>query len=304
MSHATDLIVISEEEAGLRIDKLLKTRFPEHSRTYFQYLLEEGCVLCNGTLLKKREKPKIGDEIEVCFLLTPEISLEPEDIPLDILFEDEYFLAVNKPSGMVVHPAPGHPSKTFVNALLFHCKELEKQVGDLRPGIVHRLDKDTSGILLAAKTKQAHQNLIALFSERKIEKTYMAICVGKATDAVINQPIGRHPVHRKEMCVRADGKSAISHVRTLMTNNSLSLVEVDLITGRTHQIRVHLKAAGTPILGDPMYGFASVNEKWGIDTQMLHAHRIRMLHPILKTPLEITAPLPSEMQTFIEKNLS
>jgi 23S rRNA pseudouridine1911/1915/1917 synthase len=303
MSHATDLIVISEEEAGLRVDKLLKDRFPQHSRTYFQYLLEEGCVLSNGIPLKKREKLNVGDEIEICFLLTPEISLEPENIPLEILYEDEHFLAVNKPSGMVVHPAPGHPSKTFVNALLFHCKELEKQEGDLRPGIVHRLDKDTSGILLAAKTREAHKELIALFAERKIEKTYTAICVGKTTDGVINAPIGRHPQHRKEMCVRSDGKSAISHVRTLMSHNSLSVVEVDLITGRTHQIRVHLKSAGTPILGDPVYGFSSVNEKWGITAQMLHAQRICMLHPILKTPLEIVAPLPQAMQEFIIEHL-
>ena len=178
-SHPSDLFYVSEEDAGTRLDKLLFNYFQVHSRTYFQYLIEQGCVLVNGNRFKKREKPKAGDEIEVCFLITPEISLEAENIPLDILYEDEYLLAVNKPAGMVVHPGAGNFSKTFVNALLFHCKTLEKsELNTLRPGIVHRLDKDTSGVLLAAKTTQAHEmSFLCFATEKLINATLLYVSV-------------------------------------------------------------------------------------------------------------------------------
>jgi 23S rRNA pseudouridine1911/1915/1917 synthase len=290
-----DFFVVSEDESEMRLDKLLASHFPGHSRTYFQSLIEQGCVLVNGVSLKKREMPKEGDEIEVCFLLTPEMTLEPEDIPLDILYEDEYLIAVNKPENMVVHPAPGHPRGTFVNALLHHCRHLP--AGDsLRPGIVHRLDKDTTGVLLAAKTAETHAKLVAQFSERRIQKYYLAICVGTPKEGMIDAPIKRHPVHRKEMSVCFEkGKEAKSVCRVLAKQEQLSLVEIQLITGRTHQIRVHLKYAGTPVLGDPVYGSANANKRHNATTQALHAHRIAFSHPMTGKLLELTAPIPKRI---------
>ena len=296
----TDFFIVSPEEVQIRLDKLLVSHFPEHSRTYFQFLIEQGCVLVNGLPLKKREFPKIGDEIDVCFLLTPEISLEPQDIPLDILYEDEHLIAVNKPANMVVHPAPGHPNNTFVNALLFHCRNLP--VADsVRPGIVHRLDKDTTGILLAAKTSQAHAKLVEIFSQRRIQKDYLAVCIGTPKDGLIDAPIKRHPIHRKEMAVcPLDGKEAKSICRVLRKNEQLSLVEVNLLTGRTHQIRVHLKHVGTPVLGDPVYGSLNANKKFNAPRQMLHALRLRFSHPITGAPVDLTAPIPKDLLPYTQ----
>lgn len=295
----TDHFIVSSEEANLRLDKLLSLHFPDHSRTYFQMLIEKGCVLVSGKPMKKREMPEEGDEIEICFLLTPEISLEAQDIPLDILYEDEHLLIINKPVGMVVHPAPGHPNGTFVNALLHHCKWKVPE-SDLRPGIVHRLDKDTSGILIAAKTAETHQKLVAMFCERKIEKYYYALTIGNPGDGEIRAPIGRHPVRRKEMAVIETGKEAVTRCKVLSTKENISLLELQLITGRTHQIRVHLKHKGTPILGDPVYGSSSANQKFGVSVQQLHAHRICFSHPITENILNVQAPMPYEMRRFLE----
>ncbi len=297
MQETADIFITSSEEAGTRLDKLLASRFPQHSRTYFQYLIDQGCILVNGSIYKKREKPKLNDEVEVCFQLTPELSLEPQDIPLSILYEDPHLIAIDKPAGMVVHPAPGHPSGTFVNALLHHCKELQGS-DSLRPGIVHRLDKDTSGVLLAAKTKEAHQKLVQAFSERKIDKTYLAIAVGKVQGGLIDSPIRRHPVNRKEMAVSLGGKEAKSLCRVLDYNDGLSLVEVKLITGRTHQIRVHLKSKGTPVLGDPVYGNPVANQKLQANRQLLHAYQIQFDHPITHTSIKICASIPKDLIRF------
>jgi 23S rRNA pseudouridine1911/1915/1917 synthase len=297
----SEILLLSGQEMGMRLDKLLKEHYPLHSRTYFQYLIENGYVLVNGRVLKKREKPKEGDEIEICFVLTPELSLAPEEIPLDILYEDEHLLAINKPAGMVVHPAPGHPSNTFVNALLFHCKNLPVSADDVRPGIVHRLDKDTSGVLIAAKTSIAHAKLVELFSSRQIEKNYLAVCVGNPGNTTINAPLKRHPIHRKEMTVCPEGKEAISRCTVLAVKEQLALVDVQLITGRTHQIRAHLKSKGTPVVGDPVYGSPSANQKYGIQRQLLHAHRVAFTHPLTQKPLILTAPLPSDLAQFLKK---
>jgi 23S rRNA pseudouridine1911/1915/1917 synthase len=294
MEQIQEIILVNAQEEGLRLDSLLAQRFPSYSRTYFQFLIEEGCVLVGGQVLKKREKPREGDEIEICFLLTPELALEPENIPLEILYEDEHLLAVNKPVGMVVHPAPGHPKGTFANALLFHCKKLKREPGDLRPGIVHRLDKDTSGVLLAAKTQEAHHKLVSLFAERKIEKYYLAICSGRPKQEKIDAPIARDPIHRQQMAISQEkGKEAISLCKVLEERGHFSLVQVQILTGRTHQIRVHFKHIGHPILGDPIYGSSAINKKAGIEKQLLHAHRLKFPHPITSKPLEITAPIPS-----------
>jgi 23S rRNA pseudouridine1911/1915/1917 synthase len=296
----TDFFIVSPEESKTRLDKLLSARFSGHSRTYFQYLIEQGCVLVNGAPLKKREAPKAGDEIEVCFLLTPEISLEPQNILLDILFEDDHLIAVNKPAGMVVHPAPGHPKNTFVNALLFHCRNLPS-IDPIRPGIVHRLDKDTSGILIAAKTAQAHIKLVELFSNRHIQKTYLAICVGTPKEGLIDAPIKRHPMQRKEMTICFErGKEAKSLCKILKKNQHLSLVEIQLLTGRTHQIRVHLKHIGAPVLGDLVYGSPSANKRFNAARQLLHAHQLNFIHPMTNCLIHLSAPIPQDLLQFTE----
>ena len=301
MDDPTDAFIASESEAALRLDKLLALRFPQHSRTYFQYLIEQGCILVNGKQLKKREKVKPGDDIEICFLLTEELSLEAEPIALDILYEDDDLIAVNKPPGMVVHPAPGHPRGTFVNALLHHCRTLGSQ-DPLRPGIVHRLDKDTSGVLIAAKTSCAHSRLVALFSERKIKKTYIAICIGTPKEGLIDAPISRHSIHRQQMTVcPIRGKEAKTIVRVLSKNAFLSCVELQLITGRTHQIRVHMKHLGAPVLGDPVYGSIGINKKFNAERQLLHAACVRFSHPIHGKEIEIKAPLPSDLSGFMQE---
>jgi 23S rRNA pseudouridine1911/1915/1917 synthase len=292
-----DFLFVTAEEEGVRIDKLLAERFPDHSRTYFQYLIDSGFVLLNGEPVKKRILPEEGDEIEICFQATAEASLEPESIPLEILYEDEHILAVNKPAGMVVHPAPGHWSGTFVNALLGHCQEIAPSSDPLRPGIVHRLDKDTSGVLIAAKTVIAHQKLIEMFSSRRMEKLYLAICYGRPQNGTINIPIGRHPVHRKEMAALPDGREAITEIQVAAFNEKTSLVLLRPKTGRTHQIRVHLKHVGCPIVGDPVYGKKSDSPK----RQLLHAYRLAFEHPITKTPIKLTAPLPQDMKEWMRQ---
>ena len=295
-SDEPEFLIISAEEEEIRIDKLLATRYPQYSRTYFQYLIDKGCVLLNGEPIKKREIPEEGDEIEVCFQATPEASLQPENIPLDILYEDEHIIAVNKPAGMVVHPAPGHWSGTFVNALLAHCREIAPSADPLRPGIVHRLDKDTTGVMVAAKTLPAQQKLIELFSSRKVDKLYLAICQGRPANGIINVPIGRHPVHRKEMAALPDGREAITEVQLAACNNSTSLILAKPRTGRTHQIRVHLKHIGCPILGDPVYGKAE-----GHPRQLLHAYRLCFEHPITQVPMRIIAPIPEDIKLWLQK---
>lgn len=290
-------IVVENHEQNLRLDKLLSLRFPELSRTYLQWLIAEGHVSVNGTVVKKSAKPELADEIDVDFVPTNELSLEPENIPLDVLYEDEHLLAINKPAGLVVHPGPGNWKGTFVNALLYHCKTLEHNDA-LRPGIVHRLDKETSGVLLAAKTSQAHAKLTQAFCERKIQKKYLAICFGTPHLQTIEAPIARHPTQRKLMTVAEEGgKFARTHVRLLATNGVLSVVEVDLETGRTHQIRVHLKHIGHSLVGDDVYG----KKLPGVERPMLHAQSIAFIHPITLESLVINAALPQDIELLVQK---
>lgn len=305
MQEDSDVIVITDEEAGDRLDKILASRLSKAgSRTYFQYLINEGKVLLNGAPVKKRIKPKAGDEVEVEYILVPELTLEPEDLPLTILYEDESILVVDKSAGMVVHPAIGNWTGTFVNALLFHCRHLAKPAENgnaLRPGIVHRLDKDTSGLIIAAKTAQAQQKLIEMFADRRVYKEYLAVCIGNPKEGVINAPIGRHPVNRKVMAVLEEGgRQAITKFRSLSFDERLSLVSVVIETGRTHQIRVHMKHHGTPVLGDAVYGIPSLNAKLGIKRQMLHAYKLKFDHPITGQKMEFTAEIPQDMQKVIK----
>lgn len=293
-----DLITILPEEAGERLDKVLARRFDAiRSRTYFQMLIEEQQVLLNGSPAKKRTQLKAGDDVQIHFIVTPAIGLASEPIPLDVIYEDEFLLVVNKPVGMVVHPAVGNWTGTFVNALLYRYQELY-HTPDLRPGIVHRLDKDTSGLLLAAKTPLAQQRLIELFAQRKIHKEYLAICVGNPGIIEINAPIGRHPVHRKMMTVLPEGKPALSYCTTLAFDGKISLVRIVLASGRTHQIRVHLKHQGCPVLGDSVYGNVSINKKFSASRQLLHAHKLQFIHPMTQTHIELEVPLPQDMRAF------
>lgn len=298
----TEVLVIAEEEAGERLDKILARRFQHvYSRTYFQYLIDEQLILLNGALVKKRIKPQVGDEIEIQFASTPEIQLTAEPISLAILYEDEYLLVINKPAGMVVHPAPGNWSGTFVNGLLYHCGQLAGQENSLRPGIVHRLDKETSGVLVAAKTLEMQQKLSALFASRQIYKEYWAICIGRPPDGEISTLIGRHPIHRKQMAVVPTGKQAVSFIKTLGWNDKLSFVQIVIATGRTHQIRVHLRHKGTPVLGDALYGNPSLNHYYNAQRQLLHAAIIKFQHPLTGQQLELMAPPPIDMLHFMHK---
>jgi len=299
---SSELFIVSETEKEMRLDKLLSKRFPTYSRTYFQYLIDNGSVLVNGLLLKKREEPKLGDQIRVFFTLPPPLSLEPEEIPLDILYEDEEILAINKSAGMVVHPAAGHPNQTFVNALLYHCKQgaiptssWEEAGLSLRPGVVHRLDKETSGLLLAAKTPSMHALLTNLFANREIEKHYLAICIGHPGNITVETLIGRDPIHRKMMRIlESGGKRALSYFQTLKTKDHLSLVDIHPVTGRTHQIRVQMKHLNSPILGDKTYGSTAANLKYGVDRQLLHAHTLSFKHPRTQQMLTLTASPPKD----------
>lgn len=293
-------IIITKEEEGKRLDALLAARFPEFSRTYFQKLIENRLVLLNSETVKKRVQPKEGDEVEIEFTLAPEISLKPEDIPLDILYEDDALLAINKPAGMVVHPAPGHAHATFANALLFHCRDLGD--GTLRPGIVHRLDKETTGVLLAAKNERVQRALVELFSARKIEKEYLAIVIGNPKAGEMKGRIGRHPFKRKEMTLLDEGgREAVTVYKTVASDGQFSIVRLFPKTGRTHQLRVQLKAIGTPILGDSTYGSESINRKWKVQRVLLHAYRLRFPHPVSSALIEIKAPIPEDMQKWIHK---
>ncbi len=303
MQTESETLFIAEEDAGERLDKILaKVLHTAGSRTYFQYLIDEGKVLLNGAVAKKRTILNAGDEVEVEFILTPELTLKAENIPLDILYEDESLLIVNKPAGMVVHPAPGNWNGTFVNALLYYCRDKLTVDHPIRPGIVHRLDKDTSGVLIAAKTAVAQQKLIEMFAGRRIHKEYVAICHGNPGAGSVDAPIGRHPKLRQVMCVLPEGgRQAITHYRTLKSHQTASFVHLEIPTGRTHQIRVHMKHRGMPVLGDPVYGIDSLNARLHLERQMLHAYRVTFDHPITKKSLTVTAPLPHDMVKLLEK---
>ena len=295
MQENLEFITVTKEQEAMRLDVLLSSHYQDFSRSYFQYLIDEKAVLVNDKPVKKSCKLSCGDEIQLQFILTKEIALTPENIPLDVLYEDAHVIAINKPAGLVVHPAPAHTSHTFVNALLYHCKTIE-QDDTLRPGIVHRLDKDTSGVLIAAKTRKAHASLVEQFSQRQVKKRYIAICQGRPKESIIDQPIGRHPVHRKMMHVTPSGRYARTHLQVIAHNHEMSVVDIDLETGRTHQIRAHFKYIGHPLVGDALYGNTSFSERFGIERQMLHAYELECLHPETKEPLVIKAELAEDIR--------
>ena len=273
-------IEITAEESGERIDALLARLVPELTRSAAQRLLEEGLVTLGGVPVKKNRRTEPG-EVYAALLPEPELpEPEPQDIPLDIVYEDADVVVVNKPRGMVVHPAPGHPDGTLVNALLCHLDGLSGIGGELRPGIVHRIDKDTSGLLLVAKNDKSHVCLSQQIGAHTVERAYLAIVQGamKAEEGDIDRPIARHPSDRKRMAIVPGGREAFTHWRVLEPLRGATYIEARLKTGRTHQIRVHMASIGHPVLGDPVYG--PKKPPYPVEGgQLLHAYKIGFVHP-------------------------
>lgn len=290
-----DTLFVDKEDAGQRLDLYLKKKLPTYSRTYFQKLIDQHLVLVNGQVIKKRVLVEENDEIEIEFALTEELSIEPENLQLPILYEDDDLLAINKPANCVVHPALGHPRHTVVNFLAFH---LSLQTQELRPGIVHRLDKDTTGVLLCAKNLHCHEKLVDLFSSRNIQKEYLAVCYLKPRQNEICTFIARDPKNRQKMAVTPQGKIAETRLELLSFIPPLSILRLFPKTGRTHQLRLHLSYLDSPILGDSLYGNKTINQKFHATRQYLHAYSLSFIHPFTQKPLLLKAPLPEDMQKY------
>lgn len=291
-------------EEILRIDRFLGSRLEQVSRSYLQKLVKDGAVLVNGKPVKSSYKVENGDRIrlEIPDAIEPEIEAEP--MALDILYEDSDIILINKPKGMVVHPAAGHYSGTLVNGLMAHCKnELSGINGVMRPGIVHRIDMDTTGVLIVCKNDKAHNAIAEQLKVHSITRKYYAIVHGvlKADTGTVNAPIGRHPVDRKKMSINEkNGKEAITHYQVLRRFRRFTFVECQLETGRTHQIRVHMAGIGHPLLGDQVYGPAKVPFS-GLQGQTLHAGVLGIIHPSTGEYMEFTAPLPAYFEALLKK---
>ena len=293
---------INKELAGNRIDKTLPNLDKNLTRVMSQKLIEQGNVKVNGKNVKTSYKLNENDKVEVEIPEVKEVSIEAQDIPVEVLYEDNDIIVVNKPKGLVVHPANGNPDGTLVNALMKICKGTLSGIGgEIRPGIVHRLDKDTSGVLIVAKNDKAHLALCKQIKNREVKKTYLALTRGiiKENEATINMPIGRSTTDRKKMAVVKTGKEAITHFKVLERFKENTLLEINLETGRTHQIRVHLSQIGYPIVGDMVY--SNGKNKFGVQGQMLHAWKIKFMHPITGKEMEIEAPLPPYFKDVLEK---
>ena len=287
-------------DLGIRIDKYLALALPDKSRSYYQKAIDSGFVLVNGKQVKSKYQTKLGDEIFVSIEPVREINIEPENIPIDILYEDQDLIVVNKPKGMVVHPAPGHYSGTLVNALMYHCRDSLSGInGEIRPGIVHRIDMNTTGSLLVCKNDKAHNDIAAQIKLHSVNRIYKGIVLGnfKENSGTINAPIGRNPKDRKKMAVIPAGREAITHYTVLEQYKGYSYLQFKLGTGRTHQIRVHLSHIGHPLLGDEVYGKA--NSK--LQGQTLHAQTIGFIQPTTKVYVEVNAPLPDYFESLLEK---
>jgi len=290
-----------DEDDGERLDSYLAKELNEVSRTFVQKLIKEGLVQVNEKAVKPSYIVETGDYIRVEFPKPKELEIMPEDIPLDIVFQDEDILIINKPQDMVVHPAPGNYSGTLVNGLLFHIDTLSSINGIIRPGIVHRLDKDTSGLLVVAKNDFAHRFLSEELKQRRMKRNYIALVHGvlKKDEGTIDAPIGRHPKDRKKMAVTSkNSKEAITHYKVLDRYDNYSLLELSLETGRTHQIRVHMAYINCPILGDPVYSRGK--NEFGLDKQMLHAYRLGFIHPSTKEYVEFKSDLPPYFKKLID----
>ncbi len=291
------------DRPGERADAFLARSVEGLTRSAAQRLLEEGAVTLGGAPVRKNYRTAPGDVLEVALPDPEPVDVVPQDIPLDVVYEDADVIVVNKPVGLVVHPAPGHPDGTLVNALLYHCgKSLSGINGQLRPGIVHRIDRDTSGLIIAAKNDRAHLALAAQLQDHTLAREYEAVAVGALREdaGTVDAPISRHPVDRKKMAVDyKNGRAAVTHWRVLERFPGYTHIQCELETGRTHQIRVHMASIGHPLLGDTAYG---AKKPWpGLAGQCLHARRLRFLHPSTGELVELECPLPDWFQAVLRK---
>ncbi len=295
--------VVAPEDAGVRIDRYLSDQCQDISRSYLQKLLKEQSVLVEEKPVKSNYKVNTGDRISLTLPEIREPEIVPEDIPLDIVYEDKDIILINKPKGMVVHPAAGHYSGTLVNGLMSHCRsELSGINGVMRPGIVHRIDMDTTGVLIVCKNDMAHNSISEQLKEHSITRKYAAIVHGvlKDDEGTINAPIGRHPIDRKKMSINEkNGRDAITHYRVLERFRQYTYIECQLETGRTHQIRVHMASTGHPLLGDSVYGPAKC--PFRLNGQTLHAGVLGIIHPRTGEYMEFTAPLPDYFEELLRK---
>lgn len=293
---------VTTEYVGMRLDRFLTKMDSEHTRSFLQKVITDGGVLVNDKPAKANYKLRLDDVVELDIPEPVELEVLPEDIPLDILYEDADVLIVNKPKGMVVHPAPGHTVGTLVNAVLYHCKdELSGINGVIRPGIVHRIDMNTTGSLIVCKNDKAHQDIADQIKVHSIHRVYRGIVIGRVSDdeGVIHAPIGRHPIDRKKMAINEkNGKDAITHYKVLQRFERYTYMEFVLETGRTHQIRVHMASIGHPLLGDEVYGPAKC--PYQLQGQTLHAMTIGFKHPSTGEYVEFSAPLPEYFQHLLE----
>ena len=289
------------DRAGIRLDKFVSENCPGLSRTYAQKLIDDGCVTVNGRKEKASYKPEIGEGIEVTIAPLPPSDLSPEAIPVKILYEDDDLLVIDKPPGLTVHPAPGHPSHTLVNAVLSHLSNLPNVSDTTRPGIVHRLDKDTSGVMLVAKNNAALTNLSNQFKSRSVKKMYLTLVKGHLTPerGIIEAPIGRDSGDRKKMAITGEsrGRQARTNYRVIKYLDKCSLLEITPETGRTHQIRVHLAAIGYPVVGDKTYGITSAH----LNRQFLHAHLLGFHLPSSGKYVEFESPLPEDLEKALDE---
>lgn len=296
------LLRASEESKNQRLDAFLASSLDGLTRSQATRLIESGEIAVNGRAVSKSYKLAGGEDIAVTLPEPEPVEAVPQDIPLDVVYEDADVIVVNKPSGMVVHPAPGHPDGTLVNALLYHCAGTLSGIGGaLRPGIVHRIDRDTSGLIIAAKNDAAHQYLSAQLADHTLARTYECIVVGALREdrGTVDAPIARHPTDRKRMAVVAGGREAVTHWEVIARYPGYTHVRCRLETGRTHQIRVHMAYIGHPILGDTVYG--AKKEVPGLTGQCLHAVGLRFLHPRTHEIVELSCPLPEEFTRMLQK---
>ena len=298
-----NVVIVTAEESGERVDALLARHLDGFSRSAAQRLIESGAVLLGGKAVKKNYVCSAGDDFFVTLPELAEIPLAAQDIPLDVVYEDDDLIVVNKPRGLVVHPAPGHPDGTLVNALLFHCGDSLSGVGgERRPGIVHRIDKDSSGLIIAAKNDFAHLALSAQLSDHSLRRTYEAVVRGRLREdsGTVDAPIGRHPTDRKRMAVTDKAsRSAVTHWEVIARYKGYTHVRCRLETGRTHQIRVHMARIGHPLLGDFTYGAPAPDK--GLTGQCLHARQLRFVHPRTGEAVELEAPLPDYFLEVLKK---
>lgn len=295
----TKKLVIDESSVGIRLDKFIKDNSDDLSREYIQELIEEGYILVNDKNSKSSYKTCLGDEITIGYKEEQNLDVEAQDIPLDVVYEDKDVIVINKEQGMVVHPAPGNYKDTLVNALLYHCKDLSTINGVKRPGIVHRLDKDTSGLIMVAKNDVAHNFLADQLKDKTASRVYVALVHGNVhvKKGIINAPIGRDPKSRVKMAVVKDGKDAVTEFSVLKYYKEFTLIECKLKTGRTHQIRVHMSYIGYPLVGDPLYGPRKL--RYG-DKQYLHAKELSFIHPSTKERVTYSTEMPKYFTDFLE----